>query len=152
MPEFNLEELLMNYNKKGKAQTKEIKIVINGKDYFISSTREIRVEGEDIYINGDKVKLEPKNDKINITILGDIENLKIGSCNNFKVEGNITTILSSIRCDNLVGDIEKVNGSVRANIVNGNINKINGSLTMKELKGNVGEVNGSIIRSRWEKE
>ena len=105
-----------------------------------------------IYINVDKVKLDPKNDKNNITILGDIENLKIGSCSNFKVEGNITTILSSIRCDNLVGDIEKVNGSVRANIVNGNINKINGSLTMKELKGNVGEVNGSIIRSRWEKE
>ena len=111
MAEFNLEELLINYNKKRKAQTKETKIVINGKDYFISSTREIRIEGEDIYINGDKVKLEPKNDKINITILRDIENLKIGSCNNFKVEGNITTILSSIRCDNLVGDIEKVSKS-----------------------------------------
>lgn len=46
MAEFNLEELLINYNKKRKAQTKETKIVINGKDYFISSTREIRIEGE----------------------------------------------------------------------------------------------------------
>ena len=90
---------------------KSSKLIVDKKEYSITSTKEIRIEDDSIYINGDKIKIEANDSKINITIIGNIENLNINRCNNFKVEGNIKTVLFPIICDSLVGNIEKVNGA-----------------------------------------
>jgi hypothetical protein len=110
---------------------KSSKLIVDKKEYSITSTKEIRIEDDSIYINGDKIKIEANDSKINITIIGNIENLNINRCNNFKVEGNIKTVLFPIICDSLVGNIEKVNGTTVIGNINGNITKVNGNIITK---------------------
>jgi hypothetical protein len=128
---------------------KSSKLIVDKKEYSITSTKEIRIEDDSIYINGDKIKIEANDSKINITIIGNIENLNINRCNNFKVEGNIKTVLFPIICDSLVGNIEKVNGTVKTNILNGNIEEVNGTTVIENINGNITKVNGNIITKHY---
>ena len=128
---------------------KSSKLIVDKKEYSITSTKEIRIEDDSIYINGDKIKIEANDSKINITIIGNIKNLNINRCNNFQVEGNIETVLSPIICDSLVGNIEKVNGTVKTNILNGNIEKVNGTTVIENINGNITKVNGNIITKHY---
>ena len=145
----DFEDLLIDFSNKIKENNKNSKLIIDKKEYSISSTKEVRIEDDSIYINGDKIKIEANDSKINITIIGNIKNLNINRCNNFEVEGNIETVLSPIICDSLTGNIEKINGTVKTKVINGDIDTINGTTVTETIKGNIEKVNGNIITKHY---
>lgn len=85
-----------------------------------------------IIING--VKQDTGDEKIiNVFIDKDFEgDLKIESCNNITIKGNIN------------GSLKLTNGDVECNDIFGDVDIVNGDVDAEEIKGNVKTVNGDI--------
>lgn len=109
-------------------------IVLNGKNYVGEN---LSIIGNQVYSDGKL--LNPEDEKeINISVEGNIEELKIGYCNslnikgdvhsaqsnsgNINVEGNIRsnvrTSSGDVKCKEIVGDVQTTSGDVK---VKGNI-------------------------------
>lgn len=102
-------------------------VIINGKTYV----------GNNIIVSNGKIMIDGKNitsdDKvINITVNGDIDSLKVDTCNKLELIGNVTSI-NTVSGDvdingNVNGSIQTVSGDVNCNNVGGSINTLSGDI------------------------
>ena len=108
-------------------------IIVNGKNY----------EGNNLYMNGDKVYVEGKlvsgddEKEVNIIIDGNIDTIKLTSVNNFNMVGNCNNLSSTGGNLNIKGSIE------------GNVTSVSGNIKCKSINGNVSTVSGDISKRIW---
>lgn len=106
-------------------------ITINGNTF--SGTNIIVTNGK-VLINGKDVT--PDSKEINISVVGNIEHLKVDACNKVSVEGNVQSISTQS------GDVE-VSGDV-----DGSISTISGDVDCGHVKGSVSTMSGDIKHKR----
>lgn len=102
-------------------------ITINGNTFSGSN---IIVTNGKVLINGKDVT--PDSKEINISVVGNIEQLKVDACNKVNVEGNVKSISTQS------GDVE-VSGDV-----DGSISTMSGDIDCGHVKGSVSTMNGDI--------
>lgn len=102
-------------------------VTINGKTYI----------GNNIIVSNGKIMVDGKNvtsdDKvINITVNGNIDSLKVDTCNKLEIIGNVTnvnTVSGDVDINGDVnGSIQTVSGDVKCNNVSGSINTLSGDI------------------------
>lgn len=102
-------------------------VTINGKTYI----------GNNIIVSNGKIMVDGKNvtsdDKvINITVNGNIDSLKVDTCNKLEIIGNVTnvnTVSGDVDINGDVnGSIQTVSGDVKCNNVTGSINTLSGDI------------------------
>lgn len=101
---------------------------INGGNFEGSN---LQIKNKKIYIDGKLIEIEDK--VINITVNGNIESLKVDSCDSIDIVGNVGS------CDakngnvkitgDVLGDVETMNGNVKCNILQGNAKSMNGNIS-----------------------
>lgn len=107
--------------------------IINGRT--ITSHGDLVITGNKVYIDG---KLQDSEDLkiINITITGNVENLKVDCAENITINGDVkdcNTVNGSVDISgNVNGNITTVNGQVICNNVNGNVKTQNGNIKYKK--------------------
>ena len=104
-------------------------ISINGKTY---KGNNVSVINGQVYIDGVK-KVASEEKVINITIEGDINELKVDVCDKLEVTGNCHTVNSTN------GNIQ-----VKGN-VSGDVTNKNGNIICKEVGGDATTKNGNVI-------
>ena len=102
-------------------------VIINGKTYV----------GNNIIVSNGKIMIDGKNitsdDKvINITVNGDIDSLKVDTCNKLELIGNVTNI------NTVSGDVD-INGDV-----SGSIQTVSGDVKCKNVGGSINTLSGDI--------
>ena len=102
-------------------------VTINGKTYI----------GNNIIVSNGKIMIDEKNvtsdDKvINITVNGNIDSLKVDTCNKLELIGNVTNI------NTVSGDVD-INGDV-----NGSIQTVSGDVKCKNVGGSINTLSGDI--------
>ena len=102
-------------------------ITINGNTFSGSN---IIVTNGKVLINGKDVT--PDSKEINISVVGNIEQLKVDACNKVSVEGNVQSISTKS------GDVE-VSGDV-----DGSISTMSGDVDCGHVKGSVSTMSGDI--------
>ena len=102
-------------------------ITINGNTFSGSN---IIVTNGKVLINGKDVT--PDSKEINISVVGNIEQLKVDACNKVSVEGNVQSISTKS------GDVE-VSGDV-----DGSISTMSGDIDCGHVKGSVSTMSGDI--------
>lgn len=102
-------------------------VTINGKTYI----------GNNIIVSNGKIMVDGKNvtsdDKvINITVNGNIDSLKVDTCNKLEIIGNVTNVNTVSGDININGDvsgsIQTVSGDVKCKNVGGSINTLSGDI------------------------
>lgn len=102
-------------------------IVINGKPY----------SGNNIVVTNGKVTIDgkdetPETKEINISVEGNIEKLKVDSCNVVSVTGAVTsvsTVSGKVKITgNVSGGVQTVSGNVDCGDVGGPINSVSGNI------------------------
>lgn len=106
-------------------------ITINGNTFSGSN---IIVTNGKVIINGKDVT--PDSKEINISVVGNIEQLKVDACNKVYVEGNVQSISTQS------GDVE-VSGDV-----DGSISTMSGDVDCGHVKGSVSTMSGDIKHKR----
>lgn len=102
-------------------------ITINGNTFSGSN---IIVTNGKVLINGKDVT--PDSKEINISVVGNIEQLKVDACNKVSVEGNVQSISTKS------GDVE-VSGDV-----DGSISTMSGDVDCGHVKGSVSTMSGDV--------
>lgn len=103
------------------------RVTINGKTYI----------GNNIIVSNGKIMIDEKNvtsdDKvINITVNGNIDSLKVDTCNKLEIIGNVTNV------NTVSGDVD-INGDV-----NGSIQTVSGDIKCKNVGGSINTLSGDI--------
>lgn len=103
------------------------RVTINGKTYI----------GNNIIVSNGKIMIDEKNvtsdDKvIIITVNGNIDSLKVDTCNKLGIIGNVTNV-NTVSGDvdingNVSGSIQTVSGDVKCKNVGGSINTLSGDI------------------------
>lgn len=106
-------------------------IIIQNNTY---SGNSIVITNGTIFIDGKDVT--PDSKEINISVVGDIEELKVDACNKVSVEGNVKSISTQS------GDIE-VSGDVH-----GSISTMSGDVDCNKVSGSVSTISGDIKHKR----
>lgn len=122
-------------------------ITVNGNSYVGNS---LRIKNGKIIIDGketDNIKDLPK---VEITVQGDVESIKVDTCDFIKVDGNahaITTTSGDIEIKGSVTDfVSTTSGEVKCHDILGNVTTISGDVTGRVIQGNVKTVSGDINR------
>lgn len=102
-------------------------VTINGKTYI----------GNNIIVSNGKIMIDEKNvtsdDKvINITVNGNIDSLKVDTCNKLEIIGNVTNV------NTVSGDVD-INGDV-----SGSIQTVSGDVKCKNVSGSINTLSGDI--------
>lgn len=102
-------------------------IIINGNTY----------SGNSIVVKNGKVLIDGKDEtpdtkEINISVDGNIEELKVDSCNTVTINGN-ANIVSSVSgkinvTGNVLGEIQTISGKVNCGNVSGSISSVSGKI------------------------
>ena len=106
-------------------------ITINGNIY---SGNSIVVTNGKVVINGKDAT--PENKEINISVVGNIEQLKVDACNRVSVEGSVKSISTQS------GDVE-VTGDV-----DGNISTMSGDVDCGMVGGSISTMSGDVKHKR----
>jgi hypothetical protein len=105
-------------------------ITINGKTY---QGNNLQITGNRVYIDGKPVDQEEDEKTINISVDGDIQTLKVDSCNQIDVTGNCKSVNSTngnIQVKgNIEGDVVNKNGNIVCRNVSGSVTTKNGNIT-----------------------
>ena len=107
-------------------------ISINGVN--ISSSGNITVANGKVFVNGKDVT--PDSKEINISVVGDIEQLKVDACNKISIEGSVKSISTQS------GDVE-VTGDV-----DGSISTMSGDVDCGHIQGSVSTMSGDVKHKR----
>jgi RecJ-like exonuclease len=95
-------------------------IRINGIDY---SGDNISIRGNKVVVNG--IDVTPDAKEISIVVEGNISEIKVDSCNEFRVVGDvgrIKTMSGDVDVEgNVTGDVETMSGDVSCLSVGGNV-------------------------------
>ena len=119
------QQIVKRFNKKvGMAQ-----IRINNQNYT----------GDNIIIDNNKIVIDNVvtqiNDKIiNISIVGNVDSLRVASCETLTVNGDIKTLDSTsgnIKCNNITGNVECISGNITTKSIGGNVKTISGNIIKK---------------------
>lgn len=107
-------------------------ITINGSTYSGSS---ITVNGNQVIIDGKNVT--PDSKVINISVNGNIEELKVDVCTKVEVEGsvkNITTKSGDVEVTgDVYGSIQTMSGDVDCGNIQGSVSTMSGDIKHKRL-------------------
>jgi hypothetical protein len=106
-------------------------ITINGNTY---SGNSIVVTNGKVVISGKDVT--PDSKEINISVVGDIEQLKVDACNKVSVEGSVKSISTQS------GDVE-VTGDV-----DGSISTMSGDVDCGHVQGSISTMSGDVKHRR----
>lgn len=102
-------------------------IIVNGKTYHGNC---ITVNNNNIIIDG--VNVTPDGKEINITVDGNINELKVDVANNIKITGNVTNIQTKSGdvdvSGNVTGSIQTTSGDVDCGTVGGSIKTMSGDI------------------------
>jgi hypothetical protein len=105
-------------------------ITINGNTY---SGNSIVVTNGKVVINGKDVT--PDSKEINISVVGNIEQLKVDACNKVSVEGSVKSISTQSGDVEVTGDVDgsisTMSGDVDCNMVGGSISTMSGDVKHK---------------------
>lgn len=108
-------------------------VMINGVSY---AGNNISVVGNKVIIDGKEQTGSTGDDKIvNITVNGDIHELKVGNAADVIVTGNCEIV--SVQNGNVAitgyvgGDVNNVNGDIRCGSVHGSVKTVNGDIRHK---------------------
>ena len=104
-------------------------IIINNKGYVGKS---ITITNGNVIIDGKSIEIEEK--EINISVTGDINDLRVTSCNSLEIKGNVKTIETTSGDINIEGD------------VSGNVKTVSGDVRCGNITGDVKTVSGDIKR------
>ncbi len=126
---------------------KETCIKINNMNFF---GRNINITNNKIIIDGVDVSSNFKNDKeINISIVGDINDLSVDSCNKIKITGNankVKTMSGDISCSDVNGDVTTTSGDIVCGNINSSATTVSGDIKAKVITGNCKTVSGDISK------
>lgn len=120
-------------------------ITINKREYSGDFSSIAIMEGK-IIIDGKDCTPDSKN--IEVTVNGDIKNLKIGACNSLQITGNVDDLVSisgdvnvaggcgSVKTtsgdvdvqENVTGDVQTVSGDVKAHTIHGKVKTLSGDI------------------------
>lgn len=110
-------------------------ISINGQRISVQGNGNLTISNNKIFINGKQYECEEKN--INITIAGNVDQLKVDNCDTIKVAGNvndISTMSGSVKVEkDVFGSIKTMSGSVKCNDVKGSVSTMSGDISKKFL-------------------
>ena len=108
-------------------------ITINGNTY---SGNNIVVTNGKVIVNGKDVT--PDSKEINISVQGDIDELKVDSCNKVSVTGNVKSVSTKSGdidiAGNVEGSVQTMSGDVDCGNINGAISTMSGDI--KHRKNN----------------
>lgn len=120
-------------------------ITINGQVYNGSS---LSIVNGVISIDGKNV-ITPSEKIINISVNGNIDELRVGSCQKVEVSGdvkNLQTTSGDVVCGNVTNSVQTTSGDVECDSVGGNVSTVSGDVKCEEIKGRVSTVSGDIGR------
>ena len=117
-------------------------ISINGTTY----------EGNNIVVKNGKVIIDgkdhtPESKTINISVQGDINELKVDACTKIDVKGSCNNLRSGagdVNCGDVSGPLQVGSGDVRCGNVNGDIKTGAGDVKCGDVSGNVSSMAGDI--------
>ena len=102
-------------------------VVINGETYHGTS---ISVTDKTVIVDGEVISTEGFPE-VNIEVTGNIETLKVPSCNECVINGDINTLST-------------VSGDVDANGITGDVSTVSGDVVASEIGGNVKTISGNV--------
>ena len=117
-------------------------IIINGKSYIGSN---VSVSGNKITINGTDVT--PDTKIVNITIEGDVDEVRADYCEKIIVNGNVKTVSTTsgdIECKDIAGDVKLTSGDVQCGNVGGSVQTVSGDVKAENVNGSVKTLSGDI--------
>ncbi len=117
-------------------------ITINGLNY---NGKSVSISNGVISIDGRKLSINDKT--INISVVGDIQQLQVDSCQKVDVSGNVKnleTVSGNVRCGNVAGDVETTSGDIKCGDVGGNIETVSGDVEASTINGKVSTLSGDI--------
>jgi len=126
-------------------------IIINGKKYEVNGP--VSMINDRIYVNGQLFENgEPLERKVNITIVGDVNSIKLDkgpSEVNIKITGNVGGSVTTTSGDvevagNVLGDVKSTSGDIKCKDVTGSIRTVSGDITCSKVAGNANTVSGDI--------
>jgi len=108
-------------------------IIINGKSY--SGGRNISIINNRVIVDGQELPGQEAKE-INISITGNVSEIRIDACNKLSVEGNVesvTTTSGDVECGNVGGSVKTISGDVRCEgSIGGSVSTISGSIKSKK--------------------
>lgn len=103
-------------------------ITINGKTY---SGNNVIVNNGNVIVDGNNVSVGDTHE-INIKVTGNIDSLKVASCNSCVVNGSVGSLESTsgnVKVGDVSGNVKTVSGNVYANQVNGSVHTVSGNIS-----------------------
>jgi hypothetical protein len=120
-------------------------ITINGVTY---SGNNISIKNNRVFIDGVEAKSDANCKEINIQVSGNINELKVDSCNKISVTGSVASIETTsgdVVCGPVTGSITTVSGDVECEgNIGGNVGTTSGDVKAKSITGNTRTVSGDI--------
>ena len=118
-------------------------VIINGVTYI---GRSISVNNGKVTVDGQTVI--PEGKEINISVVGDINELNVDSCYKIDVKGNVDkvgTTSGDVTVNGNAGNVNTVSGDVNVEKdVNGSISTTSGDVSCGQVSGNIKTVSGDI--------
>lgn len=128
---------------------------INGNVQY--SGKNIVIENDKIYIDGNLIKGSENDKVINIYVEGNVEGIDVTYCQNLIVDGDVgqidctsgtvkaNTVKGKVKTTsgkveitgNCEGDVETLSGAVKANNVAGKVKTMSGSINVSNMKGDL---------------
>lgn len=102
-------------------------VTIGGTAY---SGRSVSIKNNEVWIDGKKVQDIQQCPKLEITIQGEVQELKCTS-GDIRVMGNVGTLKTTsgdINCGNVGGNVNSVSGDVACLVVSGNVSTVSGDI------------------------
>jgi len=111
----------------------------------------IRIEKGNVFIDGTQIKCSENQKTINISIVGDVDQIQCDYAENFIVEGNVDDLYSisgDVKVTGNIGEINTTSGNVKCeNKIEGSVNTVSGNVKASSISGNVKTISGDIKKS-----
>ena len=120
-------------------------VIINGKKY--TGGNSIVVSNNKVIIDG--VDQSPsKCKKIDIKIVGNVENLEVDTCNTINVHGDVNSLQTTSGdvdvSGNVTDSVDSTSGDIECGDVGGSVKSVSGDIKCKNINGSVKTVSGDI--------
>ncbi len=128
---------------------KMAQIIINNTKHIGS---QININNGNITIDGKKITIDNDEKQINISVVGDISDLSVDSCEKIDIKGNVKKVKTSSGDIDITGDvledIQTSSGDIDiSGNVNGNVQTSSGDVKCSgDIQGSVRTMSGNIKR------
>lgn len=117
-------------------------ITINNNNY---SGRSIVIKDGKVIVDGKDVT--PDSKEVNISVIGDLENLEVDYAKSIGITGNVNKVRSGsgdVNCERVGGDVQTGSGDVECSYINGDVNTGSGDVKSNTIMGSVKTGSGDI--------